>query len=69
MYCSTLYSKNVEHKLTYLLTYAIVTRSIAVLPVNWATMAVRSIDHKSAFKMNFKQILCVFKILKKFMHI
>ena len=44
-------------------------RSIAVLPVNWAKMAVRSIDHKSAFKMNFN-ILCIFIILKKkFMHI
>ena len=35
------------------IVYVILTRSIAVLPVNWATMAVRSIDHKSAFKMNF----------------
>ena len=33
--------------------YVIVMRSIAVLPMNWATIAVRRIDHKSAFKMNF----------------
>ena len=39
------------------IVYVIVTRSIAVLPVNWATMAVRSIDHKSAFKMNFNPLM------------
>ena len=43
----------------------IVTRSIAVLPVNWATMAVRSIDHKSAFKMSFNIYFVYLKFFKK----
>ena len=37
--------------------------------IEWATMAMRSIDHKSAFKMTFNIYYVYLKFLKKFMHI